>query len=84
MVAYEIDSATYSLTAGLQTTYMFTRAELGQDEVWELSGSFADAACSGCRLPGSLTFYWRNNDTGNDFDSTWYTESFPCILKLLI
>jgi len=77
MVDYQIDSATYSLTAGLQTTYMFTRAELGQDNIWELSGSFADATCPDADCPGSLTFYWRNNDTGNDFDSTWAIGSFP-------
>jgi len=81
MVEYQIDSATYSLTAGLQTTYMFTRAELGQDEIWELSGSFADATCPDADCPGSLTFYWRNNDTGNDFDSTWYTGEFPMYFK---
>lgn len=77
MVGYQIDGATYSQTAGLQTTYLFTRAELGQDNVWNLSGSFADATCPDADCPGSLTFYWRNNAAGNDFDSTWAIGSFP-------
>lgn len=77
MVGYQIDGTSYSLTAGLQTTYLFTRAELGQDNVWQLSGSFADAGCPEADCPGSLSFYWRNNSTGNNFDSTWTTREFP-------
>ena len=76
-VGYQIDGVSYSLTAGLQTTYLFTKAELGQDNVWQLSGSFADAACPAANCPGSLRFYWRNNAKGSDFDSTLAIGNFP-------
>lgn len=77
MVGFRVDGAQYSLTAGLQETYMFTRAEQGDDEVWRFSGSFADAGCPALDCPGTLTFIWRNFAPGNNFDSTWATGTFP-------
>lgn len=77
MVDFRVDGTAYSLTAGLQTTYMFTRAERGNDEVWQFSGSFADAGCPSLDCPGTLTFIWRNFAPGNNFDSTWVTGNLP-------
>ncbi len=70
-VSYQIDSQYYNTVAGQDGIYLFTSSGLTPDEVWQYSGSFSSDYCPTADCPGTLTFRWRNNGIGDDFDSTY-------------
>lgn len=70
-VSYQIDSQYYNTVAGQDGIYLFTSSGLTPDEVWQYSGSFSGDGCPAADCPGTLTFRWRNNGIGDDFDSTY-------------
>ncbi|MCB0533621.1 MAG: hypothetical protein H6574_11540 [Lewinellaceae bacterium] len=76
-VDYKLNNQLASHTAGLNDVYLFTNTEKGSDEVWQFSGSFADATCPAADCPGTLTFILRNYTQEAVFDSTWNPGLFP-------
>lgn len=72
-----LDTQTITLTAGVNGIYLFTRAIRDAQKVYNLSGSFAPAACSDADCPGAFTLRLRTRTivdssfSGGSYGYSW-------------
>ncbi|MBL7783139.1 MAG: hypothetical protein JNM22_18055 [Saprospiraceae bacterium] len=61
---FTLDNTGHEINAGVEDYYLFSRYESGSAGVLVMSGSLAPSDCPQGNCPGSLTFEFRNNQTG--------------------
>lgn len=83
-----LDTQTNTLTAGVNGIYLFTRATRDTQKVYNLSGSFAPAACPDTDCPGAFTLRLRTRTivdstfSGGIYGFSWVDNPDPILYQM--